>query len=78
MTIASSKTDRSANIAAVRWKVEVSPRRGMNCFGIEARETGQSRVPEPPHMITGVILCNVDIVRPPRKVLFNCASLTEP
>ncbi len=28
----------------------------MNCFGMVSREAGQTRVPAPPHMITGMIL----------------------
>ena len=28
---------------------------GTNCFGMLLRETGHSRVPAPPHMITGMI-----------------------
>ena len=32
----------------------------MNCFGIFSREAGQTRVPAPPHMITGIIL----LIRP--------------
>ena len=31
------------------------PTRETNCFGLLSRETGHSRVPAPPHMITGMI-----------------------
>jgi hypothetical protein len=33
----------------------------MNCFGMVSREAGQTRVPAPPHMMTGIIL----LIRPP-------------
>ncbi|WP_292177946.1 hypothetical protein [Brevundimonas sp.] len=29
------------------------PAKGMNCLGREGRDAGHSRVPEPPHMMTG-------------------------
>ena len=32
------------------------PDKGKNCFGNPERDRGQSRVPEPPHKITGIIL----------------------
>ena len=35
------------------------PDKGKNCFGNPERDRGQSRVPEPPHKITGVILLMV-------------------
>jgi hypothetical protein len=35
------------------WKVEDVPISGTNCFGIFSRDTGHSRVPAPPHKITG-------------------------
>ena len=31
------------------------PEQAMNCFGMVSREAGQTRVPAPPHMITGMI-----------------------
>jgi hypothetical protein len=30
-----------------------SPQSGSNCFGKDARDSGHSRVPEPPDKITG-------------------------
>ncbi len=35
------------------WKVEAVPISGMNCFGIDSRDSGHTRVPAPPHMMTG-------------------------
>ncbi len=43
------------NRLAVTWKFERSSSRGMNCFGMLSRDAGHSRVPEPPHMMTGRI-----------------------
>jgi hypothetical protein len=34
----------------------IPPMSGMNCLGRLLRYSGQTRVPEPPHMITGRIL----------------------
>ena len=33
----------------------LGPTRETNCLGMLSRETGHSRVPAPPHMITGMI-----------------------
>ncbi len=41
--------------ASTCWNVDPWPTRGTNCFGMLSRETGHSRVPAPPHMITGTI-----------------------
>jgi hypothetical protein len=35
----------------------------MNCFGRVSRDSGQTRVPAPPHMITGNIF-KTDLVAP--------------
>src|SRR5437588_12462827 len=40
---------------SVFWKVERAPNKGKNCFGCTSRDAGQSRVPAPPHMISGMI-----------------------
>jgi hypothetical protein len=37
------------------WKVDCVPISGMNCFGRVSRDSGHTRVPAPPHMITGNI-----------------------
>src|SRR5215475_4553805 len=37
------------------WNVERGPISGTNCLGMLSRETGQSRVPAPPHISTGII-----------------------
>ena len=39
------------------------PEQGMNCFGMVSREAGQTRVPAPPHMITGMIF----LIETPKK-----------
>ncbi len=49
----------SAKRLAVTWKLDRSSSSGMNCFGMLSRDAGHSRVPEPPHMITGRILADV-------------------
>ena len=36
------------------WKVVSGPNSGTKCFGIFSRDTGHSRVPAPPHRMTGV------------------------
>src|SRR5271166_1284431 len=56
MMIGSSKIARSPTRVTIDWKVDRSPISGMNCFGRLSRDSGQTRVPEPPHMITGWIL----------------------
>src|SRR3977135_895993 len=54
MTIGVSNT-LSASIPVTIWKVECGPTREMNCFGRLSRDSGQTRVPAPPHMMTGRI-----------------------
>src|SRR5271165_2636290 len=56
MTMAGSKIVRSETTSTIDWKVDRSPINGMNCLGRLSRDSGQTRVPEPPHMITGWIL----------------------
>src|ERR1700732_3756688 len=45
----------SASISVAIWKVECGPTSEMNCFGRLSRDSGQTRVPVPPHMMTGRI-----------------------
>ena len=56
ITTGGSKIDRSPTSPTTDWKVDRSPISGMNCLGRLSRDSGQTRVPEPPHMITGRIL----------------------
>jgi hypothetical protein len=55
MTASLSKTRALLTRLAVAWKVDCSSNKGMNCFGMLSRDAGHSRVPEPPHIITGRI-----------------------
>ena len=46
------------------WNVDCSPTSGMNCFGRLSREAGHTRVPEPPHMMTGrIFMDTLSVVR---------------
>src|SRR5271170_1056272 len=54
MMIGASKIG-SATRRIDSWKVERLPIRAMNCLGIVSRDSGQTRVPAPPHMMTGCI-----------------------
>src|SRR5476651_302245 len=45
----------SATRKRVCWKVDRSPSRGTNCLGMLSRDSGQSRLPEPPTRMMGVI-----------------------
>jgi hypothetical protein len=54
MTIGRANKSESEMRASTCWKVDPRPT-GTNCFGMLLRETGPSRVPAPPHMITGMI-----------------------
>ena len=63
-TIGVSNTS-SASVSAAVWKVECKPMREMNCFGRLSRDAGQTRVPEPPHIMTGRIFT------------FSCSILTK-
>src|SRR6266700_1740274 len=60
MTIGRPNNSGSQMRPSTCWKVDPSPTRGTNCFGMLSRETGQSRVPAPPHMITGMIWVGID------------------
>src|SRR5208337_273286 len=55
MTTGGSKIARSPTMPTIDWKVDWSPISGMNCLGRLSRDSGQTRVPEPPHIITGRI-----------------------
>src|SRR5271165_3198883 len=67
MTTGGSKIVRSPTRATIDWKVDRSPISGMNCFGRLSRDSGHTRVPEPPHIITGWILfINWPLVAPRR------------
>ena len=41
------------------WNVEPWSTKATNCLGMLSRETGQSLVPAPPHMMTGMICADV-------------------
>jgi len=53
MTIGRSNSSASDTRRIVFWNVERIPNNGKNCFGRTSREAGHSRVPAPPHMISG-------------------------
>ncbi|GJD81694.1 hypothetical protein NBEOAGPD_4948 [Methylobacterium gregans] len=54
MTLALANRPGSATRRAVAWKVDCSGSTSRaNCLGMLSREAGHSRVPEPPHRITG-------------------------
>src|SRR5471032_355299 len=55
MTIGRSNSVASDTRRSVSWNVERTPNNGKNCLGWTSREAGQSRVPAPPHMISGTI-----------------------
>ena len=55
MTIGRSNSSRSAMRSSTCWKVERASTSATNCLGMLSRDTGHSRVPAPPHMITGTI-----------------------
>src|SRR5439155_17179177 len=55
MTIGRSNSALSETRESVSWNVERAPNSGRNCFGCTSREAGHSRVPVPPHMISGII-----------------------
>ena len=50
-------------MAIAIWNVDCAPISGMNCFGSDSRDSGHTRVPAPPHMITGKIF-TIDPVAP--------------
>ena len=55
MTIGRANKSGCEMRASTCWNVDPCPTRGTNCLGMLSRETGHSRVPAPPHMITGTI-----------------------
>ena len=48
-----------------------SPEKQWNCFGYNRRDTGQSRVPEPPERITGTILLEFCDIRKLANICFS-------
>src|SRR3954454_17467264 len=60
MTIGRSNSEASETRESVSWKVERGPNSGRNCFGRTSREAGHSRVPAPPHMISGIIRLSIE------------------
>ena len=58
MTIGASNVGPDT-LATVSWKVERTPMSAMNCFGIVSRDSGHTRVPAPPHMMTGSIFVGI-------------------
>src|SRR5467141_1122067 len=59
MTIGRSNSSASDTRRIVFWNVERIPNNGKNCFGRTSREAGHSRVPAPPHMISGTIRLSI-------------------
>ena len=55
ITIGGSNSSGSDTRARACWKVERSPTSGRNCLGMPSRETGHSRVPEPPARMRGTM-----------------------
>ncbi|GJE53506.1 hypothetical protein GOFOIKOB_6588 [Methylobacterium tardum] len=54
ITVAFANTAASDTRASVAWNVERSASTSRaNCLGMLSREAGHSRVPVPPHRITG-------------------------
>src|SRR5258706_15329546 len=59
ITIGRSNSAVSETRSSVFWNVDRAPNNGRNCFGWTAREAGHSRVPAPPHMISGTIRLSI-------------------
>src|SRR4051794_27972101 len=59
MTIGRSNNAASDTRDSVSWNVERGPNNGRNCFGCTWRDAGHSRVPAPPHMISGIIRLSI-------------------
>src|ERR1700750_917285 len=55
MMIGRSNKVASETRSNVSWNVECVPNKGRNCLGCTSRDAGHSRVPAPPHMISGII-----------------------
>jgi hypothetical protein len=53
MIIGGANSPSQVTRSSTCWKVDDVPISGTNCFGIFSRDTGHSRVPAPPHNITG-------------------------
>ena len=53
------------------------PTNARNCLllGIEARDTGQSRLPLPPHMMKGRMLCCMSRAAPQRQPISPCRAM---
>src|SRR5215217_3690308 len=60
MTMGRSNSVGSDTRMIVFWNVERAPNSGKNCFGCTSRDAGHSRVPAPPHMMSGTILPSID------------------
>ena len=58
MTIGASNASLATR-SAVSWNVERGPTSAMNCLGMVSRDSGHTRVPAPPHMITGWIFFGI-------------------
>src|SRR5450759_1947864 len=76
MTIGRSNSVASDTRRSVSWNVERTPNNGKNCLGWTSREAGHSRVPAPPHMISGTIrlsigASNLVVVAIPRDKIAN-------
>src|SRR5579864_5613345 len=71
-----SNSPASDTRESVFWNVERAPNSGRNCLGWTSREAGHSRVPAPPHMISGMIrlsigASNLVVVAIPRDKIAN-------
>ena len=72
MTTGGSKIRASPTSSTIDWKVDRSPISGMNCLGRLSRDSGQTRVPEPPHMMTGwILIVNSPVMRRHRARVFR-------
>src|SRR5437588_2854972 len=74
MTIGRSNSELSDTRLSVSWNVECVPNRGRNCLGWTSRDAGHSRVPAPPHMISGIIrlsISNLVVAAIPRDEIAN-------
>src|SRR4051794_14879258 len=60
MTTGRSNNAASETRKSVSWNVDRGPNNGRNCFGCTSRDAGHSRVPAPPHMISGIIRLSIE------------------
>jgi hypothetical protein len=75
MTIGRWNSVASETRSNVSWNVERGPNSGRNCFGRTSRDAGHSRVPAPPHMISGTMLrFSSRQSRPENNLTMRCAS----